>query len=60
MEHSTNMGSTGPLFESLEQRLMLTTLQAGEWFVYNGSQDKFILVTMAGNPGSKAEILALD
>ncbi len=48
-----------PQFESLEQRLLLTTLQAGEWLVYNGSQDRFILATMTGNTGT-AEILALD
>ena len=59
VDRSSGADSNRPQFEPLEERLLLTTLQAGEWLVYNGSMDRFVLVTMTGRTGA-AEILALD
>ncbi|MHC4717047.1 MAG: hypothetical protein ACYS5V_08770, partial [Planctomycetota bacterium] len=56
---ASDRGSAGPQFEALEERLMLTTINAGEWFVYNDSMNRFVLVTMTGKTGT-AEIMAQD
>jgi len=52
-------GGTSPYFEGLEQRLLLTTLQAGDWFVYRGSLDQPILVTLSGSRGT-VELMAWE
>ena len=47
-----------PCFESLEQRLLLTTVQGGEFFIYHNSQGEAVRLDVAGLSTDTVEIFA--
>ncbi|RPI61158.1 MAG: hypothetical protein EHM48_06085, partial [Planctomycetaceae bacterium] len=49
-----------PQFENLEQRLLLTTLSAGEFFIYHNSDGQNVRVSLYGDAGTSAELFAYD
>ena len=48
-----------PRFEDLEQRLLLTTLYGGNFFVYLNSQGEAVRVGLEGNPTDAVELLSV-
>lgn len=58
-EHSEhfNTDPTPIRFENLEERLLLTTLNAGDFFIYHNSQDQNVRVDLIGNPGDSVELM---
>ena len=54
-KHSTRI--TPPRFEDLEQRLLLTTLHGGEFFVYLNSYGEAVRVGLEGNSTDAVELL---
>ena len=47
-----------PLFETLEERLLLTTIEAGDYFIYNNAAGDNVRVTLSGY--GTAELLAME
>lgn len=54
--------SKGPnvTFESLEQRLMMTTLHGGETFIYRNQHGEMVRVDLSGRPEDAIELMAYD
>ncbi len=47
-----------PCFESLEPRLLLTTIRGGEFFIYHNSQDETCRISLVGDPEDVVEVFA--
>ena len=44
-------------FENLEERLLLTTLHGGDFFIYLNTQGQNVRVDLIGNPGDTVELM---
>ncbi len=49
-----------PRFESLEERLLLTTVHGGEFFVYHNSAGEAVRVSLQGSDDDAIELFAYD
>ena len=56
MRHAAE--TTGPMFETLEERLLLTTLVGGEYFIYHNRAGSNVRIEMPYT--GKVELFALE
>ena len=47
-----------PTFERLEDRLLLTTIRGGEFFIYHNSQGETVRISLVGEPEDMIEVFA--
>ena len=47
-----------PCFENIEERLLLTTLKGGEYFIYYNSQEQAVRIDLNGSPTDTIELLS--
>ena len=56
---SFNTNGTPIRFEGLEERLLLTTLHGGDFFIYQNSQGENVRIQVNGDPSDTIELLSL-
>lgn len=60
VSNARNQSVNPPSLESLEPRVLLTTVHAGDSFIYHTSKGDIVRVTLNGDPADVVELLAFD